>query len=135
MAGEKAGGKKKGIPWAGLILLGATSLLLFGVLEFAFRILERMQEARETAGESWAVYDEDLAYRNKPHFGDHNAQGHRDHPLDDPKRRTRVLILGDSVPYYGDDIDDTWPGQLETLLAVRETGTAPVEIVNAGRVL
>jgi lysophospholipase L1-like esterase len=125
-----AAGKKTRIPWAGLILLGLTSLFLFGVLELGFRIVERMQEATETSGESWAVYDEDLAYQNKPHFGDHNAEGHRDHALDDPKRRLRLLVLGDSVPYYGDDLDDTWPGQLENLLAARET--EPVEVVNAG---
>ncbi len=117
------------IPWAGLALLAVSGLFVFGALEVGFRILEGANAGKP--GESWATYDEDLAYRNRPNHGDHNEHGLRDHPVETPKQRFRLLLLGDSVPYYGDDVDDTYPGRLETLLA-EDTAHAPVEVLNAG---
>ena len=115
----------------GLAAMGLAFLLLFVVLEVGFRLAEAALAEEVAPGESWAAYDEDLAYRNRPGWGDHNAHGLRDHPVDDPKRRFRVLVVGDSVPYYGDDVDDTWPGRLETLLNADPAAPA-AEVLNAG---
>lgn len=125
-----AGRRRGGIPWAGLGLMVVTLMVLAVVLEFGFRLFEEEKPPADPS-KIWAIYDKDLAYRNRPFFGDHNAQGHRDHPLDEPKSRFRMLVLADSVAYYGDNVDDTWPGKLEILLAKRHD-VAPVEVVNSG---
>lgn len=127
---EHQDSRRRRVPWAGIALMATTLLVLGVLLEIGFRLLERRQGPVDPQ-RIWALYDEDLGYRNRPFFGDHNAQGHRDHPLDEPKSRFRLLALGDSVAYYGDDVDDTWPGRLETLLAGRDD-SAPVEVVDAG---
>ena len=97
----------------GVVLVGS-ALLTLAVVEGVFRVYESWRF--EASGELWAVYDETLGYRNNPAFGDHNAAGFRDR-LGAPKAgRFRVAVLGDSVAYSGDDVDDTFPGQLRTRL-------------------
>jgi lysophospholipase L1-like esterase len=115
------------IPWAGLALLAA-GLFIFAALEAGFRVLDAATAGQP--GESWATYDEDLAYRNRPLHGDHNRFGLRGPEPETPKRRFRLLVLGDSVPYYGDDAGDTYPGRLERILAA-DGAHAPVEVLNA----
>ena len=97
----------------GLVLAGS-SLLTFAMLEAGFRLYESLRLS--AAGELWAIYDETLGYRNNPVFGDHSAEGFRDRPLTPKAGRFRVVVLGDSVAYYGDDLDDTFPGRLRTQL-------------------
>jgi lysophospholipase L1-like esterase len=118
--------------WLGnLALLGVSGLFVFGVAEVATRVLESAAAAKEVAGESWAIYDADLGYRPRPGFEGWNELGLRDDPLETPKRRFRVLMLGDSVPYYGDTPADTFPGHLERALQA-DAALAPSEVVNAG---
>ncbi len=102
--------------------------MTFAALELGFRGYDRF---RLREGEIWAVYDAELGYRLNPEFGDINANGLRDHPLPPKSDRFRVLMLGDSVAYYGDDIDDTYVGHLRARL--RETpGLSDIEVLNAG---
>lgn len=118
--------------WLGnLILLGVSGAFVLGALELATRVLENAAAAPEAAGQSWAIYDEDLGYRPRPGFEGWNELGLRDDPLETPKRRFRVLLLGDSVPFYGDSPADTFPGQLERALQ-SNPALAPSEVVNAG---
>ena len=118
--------------WLGnLVLLTLSGAFVFGALEIATRVLENAAASKDVAGESWAIYDEDLGYRPRPGFDGWNELGLRDDPIETPKRRFRVLLLGDSVPFYGDSAADTYPGQLER--ALRENPSlAPSEVVNAG---
>ena len=118
--------------WLGnLLLLGASGLFVFAVAEVATRALENAAAAKENAGESWAIYDPDLGYRPRPGYDGWNELGLRDDPLDTPKRKFRVLMLGDSLPFYGDTPADTYPGHLERALA-ENAALAPSEVVNAG---
>ena len=111
------------------------ALLLCGILlalllcEIGFRVVESIQLAR--AGELWAVYDETLGWRPNPKYGDHNALGLRDRPVEPKDGRTRILFLGDSVLYYGDSIDDTLVGRLRGDLH-RELGAESIDVVDAG---
>lgn len=118
--------------WLGnLILLGISGLFVLAVGEIATRVLEAAEAARERAGQSWAIYDADLGYRPRPGFDGWNEQGLRDDPLETPKRRFRILMLGDSVPFYGESAADTFPGHLESDLRA-DASLAPSEVVNAG---
>ena len=55
--------------WLGnLILLGVSGAFVLGALELATRVLENAAAAQEVAGQSWAIYDEDLGYRPRPGF-------------------------------------------------------------------
>lgn len=109
-------------PWLRKLALGGVSALAaFLILEVAFRIFENW--SRPT-GEVWAVHDEILGYRNNPQRSEHNELGLRDHPIG-PKTQPRLLMLGDSVAWYGDSIDDTWVGQLDLRLTDQE-------VINAG---
>jgi lysophospholipase L1-like esterase len=94
-------------------------------------VLERAAAAQDAPGESWAIYDEDLGYRPRPGFEGWNSLGLRDDAIETPKRRFRVLMLGDSVPFYGDTPADTFPGHLERALAAN-AALAPSEVLNAG---
>lgn len=116
---------------ARLALLAATMIVLFGVCEIAIRIVESSRSAGNDIGKSWAMYDEHLGYRPRPGVGDVNAQGLRGGPVETPKRRFRILMLGDSVAFYGDDPGDTFPGQLERALR-SDASLAPIEVLNAG---
>lgn len=105
-------------------------LFLFILFEIGFRIVESIQKAR--AGDKiWAVYDPDLGYRLRPNFADFNSDGLRDDPVDSVKTKFRLLLLGDSVPFYGDDIHDTFPGHLESILN-SDSSLTPTEVINAG---
>ena len=116
---------------ANLALVAVSVGFVFVVCEIGIRVVESARQAKEAAGESWAIYDENLGYRPRPDFGDSNAHGLRGSAVDAPKQRFRVLMLGDSVIYYGDDASDTVPGQLERALRV-EPRLAPTEVLNAG---
>lgn len=111
----------------GLLLAGL--LLAFLLCEATFRVVESIQIAR--AGELWAVYDETLGWLPNPKYGDHNALGLRDRPVEEMIGRTRILFLGDSVLYYGDSVDDTLVGHLRAELQ-RELGAQAVDVVDAG---
>jgi hypothetical protein len=111
----------------GLVLLGCFAA--FALCEIGFRVVERIQLAR--AGELWAVYDARIGWRLNPKFGDHNPDGLRDHPVQPKAGRTRLLILGDSVPYYGDSVDDTLVGHLRGELA-RTRDPASFDVLDAG---
>lgn len=103
-------------------------LIAFAIAEGAFRVHEARQRRRVARTEVWAVADPVLGYRNNPAFGDHDALGLRGGP-DGPKgARPRLLVLGDSVSYYGDDAGDTFPGRLERDLAA---AGREVEVINA----
>ena len=116
--------------WPAKLTLSIGSLvMIFAVLEVGFRF--RAALAARGAGAGWAVYDEDLGYRLNPGFGDTNADGLRDRPVAPKAGRFRVLMLGDSVGYYGDDVDDTYVGRLRTRLA-ENPGLAPFDVLNAG---
>ena len=92
-------------------------------------------------------FDRELFWRLKPELRGFRVQGRlretpiafsvtthagfrSDAPVEAPKRRFRVLALGDSCTFgLGVQGDETWPAQLEGLL--RNSGL-DVEIVNAG---
>ena len=114
----------------------ATFLLLIG--EVAFRVQQyavgpRVREWFGMANEivvGWPAFDQDLVYRNRPDWKDHNADGMRDHPTPS-KNRFRLMMLGDSIGYQGDSIDDTYPAYLETTLNA-DPSTVPCDVLNAG---
>lgn len=117
--------------WLERALLAAGSLALCLVLlEAGFRIAEELR-LRLHEGELWAVYDPELGYRLNPDFEDVNAHGLRDHPVAPKSERFRVLVLGDSVAYYGDDVDDTFVGHARRILGERD-GSPPLDVLNAG---
>lgn len=118
--------------WLGSsILLGASGALVLGAAELATRALEVAAASKERTGQSWAIYDADLGYRPRPGFEGFNEHGLRDDPVEVPKRRFRILMLGDSLPFYGDSAADTVPGHLERALH-ENPALAPSEVVNAG---
>ncbi len=117
-------------PWSGPLLLLVTLVVLFGGLEVGFRSWEALRPLPPD-DEVWAIHDEELGYRNRPDWADHNAHGLRGAPLEAPKQRFRLLLAGDSVIYYGDDSDHTLPGELSAALAA-DPDVAPVEVLNAG---
>ncbi len=118
--------------WLGnLALLALSGAFVFAALEAATRVLESAAAARDAAQPSWAIIDDDLGYRPRPGFDGWNELGLRDDPIETPKRRFRILLLGDSVAFYGDAAADTYPGQLERELR-SNAALAPSEVVNAG---
>lgn len=112
-----------------IALLLAGVLLAFLLCEITFHVVEAVKFAR--AGELWAVHDETLGWRPNSRYGDHNALGLRDRPVEEKNGRARILFLGDSVLYYGDSVDDTLVGRLRGELQ-RELGAQAVDVVNAG---
>jgi lysophospholipase L1-like esterase len=113
---------------ARLLLAGFSLLLVLVTLEMGFRIQHAWR--LRSQGEIWAVYDADLGYRLNPGFDDINADGLRDHPVQPKGQRFRILMLGDSVAYYGEDVDDTFPGRLERTLE-QDPALAPIDVLNA----
>lgn len=118
---------------AGVFVLTAVAVL--GGLELGLRAQQELEERAALARAEvlepyWAVADPELGYRLDPRFGDHNALGLRDDPVTAKDGRFRVLVLGDSLGYYGDTPADTWVGRLEALLG-RERPAARVDVVNA----
>ena len=114
-----------------IALLSAILLVIFAACEVGFRISEAVREAEEDPSKAWAIYDASLGYRPRPGVGDINAQGLRGPPVETPKRRFRILILGDSVAYYGNDPGDTFPGQLQRALG-DDPHLVATEVLNAG---
>ena len=112
-----------------LLLAGCSLVLIFCTLELGFR-LERASRLRSPA-EIWAVYDADLGYRLNPGFADISADGLRDHPVRPKGELFRILILGDSVAYYGESVDDTFPAHLERTLG-QDPALAAIDVLNAG---
>ncbi len=116
----------------GLVIFSVA--LTGGMLEAALRVnaaLEMRQAARAAEGEYWAIYDPDLGYRQNPRWGDLNADGLRDHPIGPKNGRFRILFLGDSIAFYGDDVDDTFVGHLRSALR-QAPGREQLDIINAG---
>src|SRR5690349_12730456 len=122
----------------GLVFFGL--FLTCAMLEVGLRVASAIRErrAREVmnatgskAGEYWAIFDPDLGYRGNPNFGGMNSDGLRDHPIGPKAGRFRVLQLGDSIAYYGDNVEDTFVGHLRADLA-RRPNLRPVDVVNAG---
>ena len=106
----------------------AVSLIaIFAVLEAGVRIIQAV--TTRPRAETWALYDADLGYRPTPGFADANAFGFRDNPVAPKSNRFRILMLGDSVGYYGDSIDDTWVGRLRLGLQ-RSPGLVTVDVLN-----
>jgi lysophospholipase L1-like esterase len=110
-----------------------TLLIVFTILEIGFRITSNSKKILKSANgkESWAIYDEDLGYRLRPHYGDCNSDGLRDDPISIEKKRFRILFLGDSITYYGDSISDTYVGRLESKLNA-DAEIVPTSVINAG---
>lgn len=112
----------------------AVGAAVLGCLELGLRFESFVREELALRrspflGDYWAVPDVDLGYRLNPAFGDHNELGLRDDPIEPKGERPRVLVLGDSIGYYGDSIRDTWVGRLEAQLQ-EDLGLA-VDVVNA----
>ncbi len=123
-------GKKPELGWAGKVfLLGVGLLIAFAGAEIGLRAYDYI--SKQAQGETWAVYDEDLGYRNRPNYGDHNADGLRRPPIGPKQDRFRILMLGDSVAYYGDSAADTFVGRLGAVLD-HDPARAPSEVINAG---
>jgi lysophospholipase L1-like esterase len=114
------------------LVLGAL-FLVFLILETGFRLMENHTRSAhsKTAQETWAIYDDELGYRLRPNYQDFNGDGLRDHPISREKGSFRILILGDSIPFYGDSIEDTYVGYLERQLNI-DSESPSVEVINAG---
>ena len=118
---------------------GKAFLVLFGIalscasLEIGLRVSVALRRsAREAAAsghEYWAIYDPDLLYRGNPKFPGMNSDGLRDHPIGPKGNRFRILMLGDSVGYYGDNVDDTMVAYLREEL--KSTYHAEIDVINA----
>jgi lysophospholipase L1-like esterase len=113
--------------WLKILVPVLTLLVMFVLLEGAFRVAERL--ATRPRAETWAIYDPDLGYRLNPQFGDTSPEGLRDHPVAPKAGRFRVLMLGDSLGYYGDSVDDTWVGRMRQELAQSNSGR--LDVLNA----
>lgn len=109
------------------------------ILEIGLRMVNAMQERRareearataSAAGEYWAIYDPDLGYRMNPKYGDLNPDGLRDRPVGPKQGCFRLLFLGDSIGFYGDNLDDTMVGHLRTELH-KNPAYDRVDVVNA----
>ncbi len=97
-----------------LFVLGGEIIFRIRRVALTARIQASVGNSKSEAG--WAIFDDDLHYRNRPNWNDHNSDGMRDDEVKDKKDNVRILLLGDSIGYEGDDVADTYPGQLETLL-------------------
>lgn len=120
-----------------VVLLGVF-FILFVAGESVFRVRQLIRSHRLRSalgspdgrvGSGWAMYDPELGYRNRPDWKDHNADGMRDRPRTD-KTDFRILMLGDSIGYYGDTVEQTYPNQLEAILNA-DRDVAPCDVLNA----
>ncbi len=126
--------------WKKQVLLSLFGLLIAAsFLEAGLRVMNAMQERRareearvsaEASGEYWAIYDRDLGYRMNPKYGDLNPDGLRDRPVGPKQGRSRLLFLGDSICFYGDDLDDTMVGHMRAELH-KNPANERVDVVNA----
>ena len=114
--------------WLYLTVPLGTFLLCFLIVEAGFRIIESRSVPE---GELWAEYDPDLGYRLNPSHPDINSYGMRDRPVPGPDGRFRVLVLGDSVAYYGDNVDDTFVAYMGATLR-EDPELAETVVLNAG---
>lgn len=120
-----------------LILSGIIAACV--LLEVTLRVFnhqaEKAQRQRLNAQNTpsdvyWAINDPDLLFRQNPRFGDVNADGLRDHPIGPKNGRFRLLMLGDSIAFMGDNVDDTFVAYArETLRA--SPGNRNLDVVNA----
>jgi lysophospholipase L1-like esterase len=119
--------------WKAKLALMAGAVLVFCLLcEAGLRIstMVRRQAAAEDTGtgsQFWAMYDPDLGYRLNAGWKDISADGFRDHPVGPKTKRPRLLFLGDSVGYFGDNIEDTMVGHMRA--AIRQN--RDVDVINA----
>jgi lysophospholipase L1-like esterase/tetratricopeptide (TPR) repeat protein len=141
-------GRRRGAlrgPLVALALLG----LLLGAVEAALRLAEReptLEEATAAAirlrvpDGKLTVWDPDLYYRLRPgpllagHYPI-NAQGYRGPEFERaaPPGTLRIVCLGDSSTFGLTVADeDTWPAQLQRILAGLYEGSRRVEVVNVG---
>ena len=114
---------------AKLALMAGTVFFFCFLCEGGLRIFSmvRRQAAAEDTGsgsEFWAMYDPDLGYRLNAGWKDISADGFRDHSVGPKNKRPRILFLGDSVGYFGDNIEDTLVGHMRA-------GMSQVEVINA----
>jgi lysophospholipase L1-like esterase len=119
--------RKRGRWLSNLAVLAITAVLLFGACEITIRLIQSHRQIEE----SWAIHDQDVGYRLRPGFRDVSADGLRDDPVETPKQRFRILMLGDSLAFNGDDKDDTFPAHLERALRM-DARLASAEVLNAG---
>lgn len=104
--------------------------IFLAILEFGFRLIESLHKS-SNSDQIWAIYDKDLGYRLRPNYADFNSDGLRDHPIPRQKKKFRILMLGDSVPFYGDSIEDTFVGHLEKIVNTGSDSSA-IRVINAG---
>lgn len=126
--------------WKKQVLLSLFGLLIAAcLLEAGLRVATAIEKRRarsqikttdQDAERYWAIYDPDLGYRMNPKYADLNPDGLRDHPVAPKQGRFRLLFLGDSIGFYGDDLDDTMVGHLRTELH-KNPGYDRVDVVNA----
>ena len=102
-----------------LLLVGlvfAAVMLEAGLRVSAALAERRAQRQIKTSGADaenyWAIADPDLGYRMNPKYLDLNPDGLRDHPIGPKAGHFRVLMLGDSIGFYGDDLEDTMVGHM-----------------------
>jgi lysophospholipase L1-like esterase len=114
-----------------LCFTAASLLMILLMSEIGYRVIEYISDEMHPSGETWAVYDKDLLYRPRPDYKDHNSDGLRDDDIASVKSGFRILMLGDSIAYYGDDINDTYVGYLEHMLN-NNSELVPAEVINAG---
>lgn len=115
-----------------IILLLLVAVGAFALIETAFRVKRHLEEARlgvrAERGETWAVFDEELGYRLREQ--PNRPLGLRTPPIGKKdESRTRVLILGDSIPHGGDSEDDTLVAYAQKALT---GGGFASELINAG---
>jgi lysophospholipase L1-like esterase len=115
--------------FASRALLGVASVAVTALLlEGALRVHEAWSRRRGEA--PWAVFDTHLGYRlNRDHPGV-NQHGLRDHEVPPKSQRLRVLMLGDSLAFEGEDVDDTWVGHLRARLR-EDPELREAEVINA----
>lgn len=125
---------------AGTLL--AISIVGLASLEIGLRVKDSLafSRARDEAGVAsdaegfWAVYDPDMVYRLRPGRGRVNRQGFLGDPVSlGPHAHPspyRILVLGDSIGYYGDGPRDTYVDHLYDALR-SDASLEPVEIINS----
>jgi hypothetical protein len=87
------------------------------------------EEPGKKAAGNWIVPDDDLIYRLPPDHPGFSRRGSQRSLAGQPPDGFRVLILGDSVAYYGRDFGDTLPGMIEQNLR-SNAALQPAEFLN-----
>lgn len=108
-----------------MLALGSVGLMLL-LGELSFRIYEGWRQTKQP----WTAPHPELGYILKQDLPWVNSLGIRERPAM-PKRRPRILVVGDSVAWAGDD--RSFPRLLEQLINVDgRPGHLGVEVFNAG---